>query len=1056
MSNFNENTRVQVPAALHLCKLGYNYLDSITDYDHRTNILQKVFYESVMRLNPGLDTLGANQLLEKIVSMLDNDDLGREFYNLVSANSGIKLIDFDNPDNNRWHVTTELPCNDDESGDNFRPDITVFINGLPLAFIEVKKPNNNDGILAERNRINRRMRNRRFRRFLNITQLMIFSNNQEYDNENRVPIQGAFYCCASKGDAFFNVFREANANYVTDYNYRTVSEDDENKVLRHRNCIPIKNQPEYHTNKQVTTPTNRILTSMLSKERFLYLLRYGIAYVDKKVELEDGTTSTQLQKHIMRYQQLFASLAIKAKLNAGIKSGIIWHTQGSGKTALAYYSVRSLTDFYAKRNTAAKFYFIVDRIALMEQAVDEFAARGLVVRTASSRDELMNDFRNNRPVVNNEGKPEIMVVNIQKFEEDHHRIDLNNGYNVNLQRVFFIDEAHRGYNPEGSFLANLLEADHDAVKIALTGTPLLKEERESWRVFGDYIDTYYYDKSIADGYTLKLMREPIETIYRERLNNIIDQLSANVQIKKSDFDKDTIIENETYLNALLDYIIDDFRRFRIQQADNSVGAMIVCKTNPQARRLYKLWQERFAMPQSTPENTDISGHMAATTVIPINARTQPLRAALILHDEGDSLERKAYIDEYKKLNTVDVLIVNKMLLTGFDAPRLKRLYLGRKMDGHDLLQALTRVNRPYKDYKYGYVVDFVDIKENFDETNNRYLRELNRTNDPDETGETTPVSYIIEDSEAIISKMRHIKSVLFNFDCENAEEFRRQIDDIDNRDTLYELRSTLTDAKAILNVVRADGDAELKEKVKSLSSGKIPTLLTEVNHRIERLNLIDNTEHKADVSGIINVVLSELVFSFKKGQEEELRIAVNDLRERCERVQAEFNANFDQTEDKYVKLSEEFQRYFREHGYVATTTQELKDRIKYMDGVMLKIREINRRNRTLKEKYRGDEHFVRIHKRIAEENQRRQRPIISQEEYEIAEKLSKMKENIDNALLLNINILENEDHFKRNTLAMVSQTLNTLNVHSDLADRKYINNLIAGEYLAQYNHNYAR
>ena len=124
---------------------------------------------------------------------------------------------------------------------------------------------------------------------------------------------------------------------------------------------------------------------MLSKERFLFLLRYGIAYVERKVELEDGTQGTTLQKHIMRYQQMFASYAIRRTLNNGIKSGIIWHTQGSGKTALAYYSVRSLTDFFARKNIVAKFYFIVDRIDLMEQATDEFAARGLIVHNAKSK-----------------------------------------------------------------------------------------------------------------------------------------------------------------------------------------------------------------------------------------------------------------------------------------------------------------------------------------------------------------------------------------------------------------------------------------------------------------------------------------------------------------------------------------------------------------------------------------------------------------------------------------------------------------------------------------------
>ena len=150
MSNFNENTRVQVPAALHLCRLGYTYLDNINALDTQTNIIVDVFLESVKRLNPGVSSAEASILLSKIVSITNNDDLGREFYNLLSTNSGVKLIDFDNPDNNVWHVTTELPCENKETDENFRPDITCFVNGLPLAFIEVKKPNNHEGILAER------------------------------------------------------------------------------------------------------------------------------------------------------------------------------------------------------------------------------------------------------------------------------------------------------------------------------------------------------------------------------------------------------------------------------------------------------------------------------------------------------------------------------------------------------------------------------------------------------------------------------------------------------------------------------------------------------------------------------------------------------------------------------------------------------------------------------------------------------------------------------------------------------------------------------------------
>lgn len=1048
-SNFNENTRVQVPAALHLCKLGYTYLDNICAYDTKTNILIDVFLDAVKRLNPGMSSQDASLLFAKIVNIADNDDLGREFYQLLLSNGGVKLIDFDNPDNNDWHVTTEFTCENKDTEDNFRPDITCFVNGLPLVFIEVKKPNNREGILAERERINTRMSKACFRRFFNLTQLMIFSNNQEYDNDSRVPIQGAFYCCSAKDKAFFNVFREENQSFVSDYPYKAITDEDEYRVLKHRNCVVIKNLKEYRTNKEVNTPTNRIITSMLSKERFLFLLRYGIAYVERRVELEDGTQGTTLQKHIMRYQQMFASYAIRHTLDNGKKGGIIWHTQGSGKTALAYYSVRSLTDFFAKRNIVAKFYFIVDRIDLMEQATDEFAARGLIVHNAKSREELMTDIASRSITQNNEGKLEITVVNIQKFKEDKTSVKVNDSYSTNLQRIFFIDEAHRGYNPKGSFLANLLEADHNAVKIALTGTPLLKEERESWRVFGDYIHTYYYDKSIADGYTCKLMREPVETIYKEKIEDILDKLAGSVKVKKSDIDRNKIIEDNSYLNALLDYIISDFRRFRKEQNDCSAGAMIVCKTNPQARKLFELWQKRFDFAKYIEDRKE--QHLMMVAEDPMlyhGTQHTPLKASLILHDEGDKIERKEYIEGFKKLQDVDVLIVNKMLLTGFDSPRLKKLYLGRSLDGHDLLQALTRVNRPYRDFKYGYVVDFVNIKENFDATNDRYLHELNRTSDVQQNNVANDVMVSKEEVEAKISQ---VKSVLFNFTIDNMEEFRKQIDDINNKDSLYELRNTLSEAKAIINQVRSFGDEKTKQKLEILPFGTFSTLITEVTRRIDRMNLLDNTEHKADVSGIINVALSELEFEFKKGMPEEMRIIVNDIRERCERVQAEFEANFDTKEDKYVILADEFREYFRKKGFVPKDTADAKESIQYMDEVMKKIREINRRNRLLKDKYKGDERFVRIHKRIEEQNEKREKPIISKQEYEIAENLANMKEDIDRMIFLDINKLDNVPAFQQDVLAIIGKELLKMHIKADIKDRKFINNLITTEYLQQHN-----
>lgn len=1048
-SDFNENTRVQVPAALHLCKLGYTYLDKIEKFDHSTNILTDIFLSQLAKLNPHLSEQDCKNYLTKLIGCLNNDDLGKEFYSYLSTKSGIRLIDFDDPGKNTWHVTTEFTCENEDTKDNFRPDITCFINGLPLAFIEVKKPNNHEGMKAEFDRTNIRFKNKSFRRFFNITQLMIYSNNQEYDNNNRVPIQGAFYCCTTRNKAFYNVFREQDKDFVLNYPYKQISDDIIKKVCRHRNCQALPSLPEFTTNCKVDTPTNRILTSMLSKERILFLIRYGFAYVERTVELDNGEKTTELQKHIMRYQQMFASLAIRRALDKQIKSGIIWHTQGSGKTALAYYSVKSLTDFFANKNIAVKFYFIVDRIALMEQAIDEFASRGLNVRSASSRDELMADFRSNKLVENKEGALEIMVVNIQKFKEDHTPVKIEDSYNTKLQRIFFIDEAHRGYNPEGSFLANLLEADKDAIKIAMTGTPLLHEERESWRVFGDYIDTYYYDKSIADGYTLKLMREPIQTVYKEKLTAILDELAGKVEVKKSDIDKDKIIEHEKYLNALIDYIIDDIREFRIEKEDDTVAAMVVCKTNPQARKFYELWCQRYDEAKKYEEMK------RAGTYDPMKAPKiqKPLLATLILHDEGDKEERKEYIDEFKKKQTIDVIIVNQMLLTGFDAPRLKKLYLGRKLDGHDLLQALTRVNRPYKDFKYGYVVDFVDIKENFDSTNDRYLKELNRTNDPAETGEKKSVgTAVIESEEEIKQKVQEIKNVLWYYDVSNQEEFRIQLDSIEDKNVLYELRTSLDDAKSLINRIRSSGDSELTEKIRNMLPGTIPTLITEVNHRIERINMLEGNDHKDDVSGIINLALSEIDFSFIKGVPEELAIVINDLKEKFERVQREFEGNFDQKEEKYVILADEFRSFFRKKGFVPANVKEAKDEVHYMDEVMAKIKEINARNNMLKKKYNNDEKFVRIQKRIQEENIKRPAPIISSNEMTLCENLYEMKCIIDSYVDLNPHIVQpsSEAKFKQDVMSNISKKLFALGIQAAIDDKKYLTNLISNEYIHQY------
>lgn len=1054
-NTFNEATRVQMPALVHLTRLGYDYFGKITEdmagtiYDPDTNILISVFKEQFEKLNP--EHKGeAEQTLRTIRQELDNDDLGRSFYSRLSSVSPIRLIDFDNPKNNTYHCTAEFTCKRDQ--EEFRPDITLFINGLPLVFVEVKKPNNHGGMVAESERMNRqRFPNKKFRRFINITQLMIFSNNMEYDTMGGiVPVQGAFYCTASRDKAPFNCFREENptnldiAPFNADFPYKEIKPEIEKKILSDFNCQVIHTAPEYQTNLHFDTPTNRILTSMCSPERILFLLKYGITYVHKHKERQDGTIETIDQKHIMRYPQMFAALTVRRKIDEGVSSGVIWHTQGSGKTALSFNLTYVLSDYFSRHNKVAKFYFIVDRLDLLKQASEEFEARGLEVKTANTRSELMEQFRTNQAQEGHSGKPEITVVNIQRFAEDKAKVTIPD-YATNLQRVFIIDEAHRGYKPEGSFLANLLDADKNAVKIALTGTPLLKEERESWRIFGNYLHTYYYDKSILDGYTLKIIREDIETQYKEKLSEIYEKLETLV--KKKDVKKSQIVEHESYVKELLRYIISDLKRFRQIQGDDTLGGMIICETSEQARRLFAYFDEIQA---ELNKDASMKSH---------------LKAGLILHDSDDKDTRENIVTDFKDNMKIDILIVFNMLLTGFDAPRLKRLYFGRKLKDHNLLQAITRVNRPYKDNKYGFVIDFANIKQNFEDTNKAYLEELNRFNDPDEVGienVTNTFSQVIEDPAALILQMQEVQQVLFNYTTDNAELFSSEISTIEDKQELLKLKKILVAARDCCNLVRTFGDDDLKAVFEKMELTKLPMLISEVQHHIDNINQKEMFANEDSTKLLVNEAMEDITFNFSKISEEELKLVggKDEVTEKYRRTVRAFTSNFDQEDPEYITLQEAFLKRFKEHGFTPTSISEIEEQGRELDEILKKLNELQQRNSALLRKYNGDAKFARVHKRIREENQvrkaRNTAPIVSDFDMQIMGVLLSIKANIDQKVYDKNDILKKDAYFEQTVMTQIKEGLDNLGItEQKREDRLFIQSRITRQYLNQYNDTYS-
>ena len=994
----NENSRVKIPALVHLTRLGYKYIkqkDCSGAYCPKTNIFKGILRDSINRLNgTALTEADVDSLVEELAIKLNTDDLGRAFYKiLLSGFNGLRLIDLEDESRNSYHVVTELTYQNGE--DEFRPDITLLVNGLPLAFIEVKKPNNRDGIIAEHTRMNKRFAKKVFRRFANITQIMVFSNNMEYDDSDVEPIEGAFYASSSYEKLFFNRFREEDPTIHS--SVRPVDSNIEETILMDNNLVTIKGTEEYALNIDEHTPTNRILTSLFTHSRFNMFLKYGFAYVERT----DKNGIKTLQKHIMRYPQFFATLAIEKKLDAGVKHGIIWHTQGSGKTALAFHNVRYLRDYFQRQGKVAKFYFVVDRLDLLTQASEEFAARGLHVEKVNSKEDFIKNIKT-IGTSNNSGEDSITVVNIQKFTEES--VARKSDYDVDVQRIYFLDEAHRSYKPNGSFLANLMASDRDAVMIALTGTPLIGDGYNTKDVFGEYIHKYYYNRSIADGYTLKLIREGIKTEYRTKMQTILESLET----EKGSLSKKDVYAHPKYVSALVEYIVEDFKHSRIALGDSTIGGMIVCDSSPQA---VKIEEELDKYPELTHE--------------------------LILCDVEDKETRRGYQEDFKK-GKIDLLVVYNMLLTGFDAPRLKKQYLGRVIREHNLLQTLTRVNRPYKTFRYGYVVDFADIRSEFDKTNKAYFEELQS-----ELGdEFEKYRNIFKSQEEIEQDLKSIQDKLFLYATDNAELFSQQIIALDDKSELLSLRQALDTYKELLNIMKLFGYDELAKK---FSMERLHAMLTEVNNRISIINLKQNMQKSEDMTELLNTALDQVEFHFRKVSESEMVIA-DQFQDILEKTRRELERSLDPKDPEYVSLLDELKRIFKKKNIEEQTADEMKEHIQDLERIRKAAAQQNLRDQMLCSKYGNDAKYMRTHKRL-----KASPPPIGADSV-IFDVLMGVKAAVDQKVLKNQRMMDNHAFFSQEIMPSIIQSCRKSGVKPTLDQVKFIDQCISTEYFAERNY----
>lgn len=379
-----------------------------------------------------------------------------------------------------------------------------------------------------------------------------------------------------------------------------------------------------------------------------------------------------------------------------------------------------------------------------------------------------------------------------------------------------------------------------------------------------------------------------------------------------------------------------------------------------------------------------------------------------------------------------------MLLTGFDAPRLKKLYLGRIIREHNLLQALTRVNRTYKNFKYGFVVDFADISKEFDATNKAYFDELQA----DLGDEIEHYSSLFKSREEIEEEIEAIKELLFSFDTTNAEVFSRQISQMQDIKKVQEIKKVLGSAKSLYNLIRLFGHFDLIQKI---DFSKLNLLYRETSNHLNLLNQKNAVESGDESANILNFALEDILFKFTKIGQEELVLA-DKLKNTLRQTREALAGNFDKKDPEFISLKEELQRLFKSKNLNEVSQDEMNANIVTLQKIHEKIKELNRQNELLKQKYKNDPKYARIHKRVMQNKE------LSKKQSEIYEALCDVKKETDEKVLNNNSILHNEDYFNR---LMITTVINQfkkqhhieLNPHAT----KEISTLVLNEYINEFN-----
>lgn len=796
--SFIEDHISQIPALKLLMNLGWKYLTPEQALEARTNrtsnvLLEGVLKEQLQKINkieyrqkeftfsesninnailalrdlPVQDGfLAANKFYYELIT------LGKSFEQTVLGDKksfSFKYIDWANPENNVYHVTEEFSVLRHERNDHYRPDIILFVNGIPMVIIECKSPKIKDPVDKA---IEQHLRNQQED---GIRALYYYSNLTL-----ALATNGARYGTTGTPKEFWSVWKEVFKrkenlieweDEISEVKHKALEDNERTALFKERFKYVWNYFEKLEANEQAITVQDKLLFSFCHPSRLLDILFNFTLY-------DDGI------KKVARYQQFFAvrntlSKIVKTDSKGRHEGGVIWHTQGSGKSLTMAMLAQLIASHPDIKNP--KILLVTDRIDLDDQITETFKKCNVPVENAQTGKHLVE-------LIKSPGDAVITTL-IHKFEA---AVNQSKEGFESSEIYVLIDEGHR--SQYGSFNVKMQKVFPNACFIAFTGTPLMKKEKSTASKFGGIIDVYSITDAVEDGAVVPLLYEgrhnlievnekPLDAFFDKVSEPLTDYGKANLKRKYSSKNvlnkADQVIYarawdiSEHYTQNVQGITFGSLKAKGQLVAPNKTTAI---KYREYLKEIGKVSCEVLISAPDVRENYEDAFEESEDLVLKF------WKSMMDKYNKTEAYE-KHIINSFKKQDHPEIIIVVDKLLTGFDAPNNYVLYLTRSLREHTLLQAIARVNRLAPGKEHGVIIDYYGNLENLDTALETYSGE-NDYDEADLQGSVTNIKEEIAKLPQAHSEVWEIfKSLANKYDEPAYEEL---LADEATRHTFYE------------------------------------------------------------------------------------------------------------------------------------------------------------------------------------------------------------------------------------------------------------------------------